>query len=89
MEGSCSVGLRLPRLGNRARLTRTFGGVRRQPPDRSRVVLRALLDHLPDILSSETYRVGFPSKLLEVLIMLFGLTLVLMSARLLLGLHRV
>ncbi len=52
------------------------------------MVLRALLDHLPDILSSETYRVGFPSKLLEVLTMLFGLTLVLMAARLLLGLHQ-
>lgn len=45
----------------------------------------ALFDHLPDVLSSEPYRAGFPSKLLEVLIMLFGLALALLSARLLLS----
>ena len=43
----------------------------------------AILDHLPDVLSSEPYRAGFPSRLLEVLIMLFGLALVVLSARLL------
>ena len=45
----------------------------------------ALFDHLPDVLSSEPYRAGFTSKLLEVLVMLFGLALVFLSARLLLS----
>lgn len=45
----------------------------------------ALLDHLLDVLSSEPYRTGFPSKLLEVLVMLFGLWLIVLSGRLLLG----
>lgn len=48
----------------------------------------ALFDHLPDVLSSEPYRAGFPSKLLEVLVMLFGLALVFLSARLLLSRRR-
>lgn len=45
----------------------------------------ALFDHLPDILSSGPYRAGFPSKLLEVLVMLVGLALIFLSARLLLA----
>lgn len=48
----------------------------------------AILDHFPDVLSSEPYRAGFPSRLLEVLIMLFGLALVVLSARLLLSRRR-
>lgn len=45
----------------------------------------ALFDHLPDVLSSEPYRAGFPSKLLEVLVMLVGLALIFLSGRLLLA----
>jgi hypothetical protein len=45
----------------------------------------ALFDHLPDILSSGPYRAGFPSKLLEVLVMLVGLALIFLSGRLLLA----
>jgi hypothetical protein len=45
----------------------------------------AVFDHLPDLLSFEPYRAGFPSKLLEVLVMVFGLALVLLSGRLLLA----
>ena len=47
----------------------------------------AVLDHLPDVLFSTSYRAGAPSKLLEVLIMLFGIVLVVLSSRLLLR-HR-
>ncbi len=47
----------------------------------------AVLDHLPDVLFSSSYRAGAPSKLLEVLIMLFGITLVALSSRLLMD-HR-
>lgn len=43
----------------------------------------AVFDHLPDVLSSAPYRAGFPSKLLEVLVMVFGLALILLSGRLL------
>ncbi len=45
----------------------------------------ALFDHLPDILSFEPYRAGFPSKALEILVMVFGLALVFLSGRLLLA----
>ncbi len=48
----------------------------------------ALFDHLPDLLSFEPYRAGFPSRFLEVLVMGFGLALVFFSARLLLVRHR-
>jgi len=47
--------------------------------------LGALFDHLPDVLSFEPYRAGFPSKMLEVLVMVFGLALVFLSGRLLLA----
>lgn len=47
----------------------------------------AALDHLPDVLFSASYRAGASSKLLEVLIMLFGIALVVLSSRLLLQ-HR-
>jgi hypothetical protein len=48
----------------------------------------ALFDHLPDVLSFEPYRAGFPSKMLEVLVMVFGLALVFISGRLLLARRR-
>lgn len=48
----------------------------------------ALFDHLPDILSFEPYRAGFPSRFLEVLVMGFGLALVFFSGRLLLARRR-
>lgn len=50
--------------------------------------LGALFDHLPDVLSFEPYRAGFPSKLFEILVMVFGLALVLLSGRLLLARRR-
>ena len=50
--------------------------------------LGALFDHLPDVLSLEPYRAGFPSKLLEVLVMVFGLALIFFSGRLLLARRR-
>lgn len=50
--------------------------------------LGALFDHLPDVLSFEPYRAGFPSRLLEVLVMVFGLALVFLSGRLLLARRR-
>lgn len=50
--------------------------------------LGALFDHLPDVLSFEPYRAGFPSKLFEVLVMVFGLALALLSGRLLLARRR-
>lgn len=48
----------------------------------------AVFDHLPDVLSSEPYRAGFPSKLLEVLVMVFGLALIYLSGRLLVARRR-
>ena len=45
----------------------------------------ALFDHLPDVLSFEPYRAGFPSRFLEVLVMGFGLALVFLSGGLLLA----
>jgi hypothetical protein len=45
----------------------------------------AFFDPLPEILSAEPYRAGFTSNLIEVLVMLFGLALVFLLARLLLG----
>lgn len=47
----------------------------------------AVLDHLPDVLFSTSYRTGTSSKLLEVLVMLLGAALVALSSRLLLN-HR-
>ncbi|MGB3683320.1 MAG: hypothetical protein WA990_12665, partial [Rubrobacteraceae bacterium] len=47
----------------------------------------AVLDHLPDVLFTASYRAGAPSKLLEVLVMLFGIVLAALSSRLLLR-HR-
>ncbi|GAC1385981.1 MAG: hypothetical protein NVS4B8_10980 [Herpetosiphon sp.] len=42
-------------------------------------LLGALLDHLPDVLSSAPYRAGLPSRALEVAIMLLGAALALAS----------
>ncbi|MGB3683445.1 MAG: hypothetical protein WA990_13295, partial [Rubrobacteraceae bacterium] len=39
----------------------------------------AVLDHLPDVLFTASYRAGAPSKLLEVLVMLFGIVLAALS----------
>ena len=47
----------------------------------------AVLDHLPDVLFTASYRAGVSSKLLEVLIMVFGIALAALSSRLLLQ-HR-
>lgn len=44
----------------------------------------AVLDHLPDVLFSASYRAGAASKLLEVLVVFFGAALLGLSSRLLL-----
>lgn len=47
------------------------------------MVSEAVLDHLPDVVSSGPYRASLPYRLLEVLVMVSGLALAILSTRML------